>query len=147
MGLSVLEASDNNVKVLLPLLDEAIPLASAILPPLVRSPWHPGRALVLGDDADIAIIADGVLPKRYLLFPPKFITVLAIVTDYLKPNFNLFSTSSSVSHSGFVLGTLNSTIGPSSLPFWSSLKVFFIFVRRSSLRNFCNGGKLVSWLA
>ena len=83
MGLGVLEASDDNVKVLLPLLDEAIPLAPAILPPLVRSSRHPSRALVLGDDADIAIIAHGVLAKRYLLFPPKLVTVSnCIVTDY-----------------------------------------------------------------
>ena len=73
MGLGVLKASDDNVKVLLPLLDEAIPLAPAILPPLVRSPGHPICALVLGDEADVPIIAHGVLAQRYLLFPPKFI--------------------------------------------------------------------------
>ena len=75
MGLGVLKASDDNVKVLLPLLDEAIPLAPAILPPLVRSPGHPCCALVLGDEADVPIIAHGVLAIRDLLFPPKFIKV------------------------------------------------------------------------
>ena len=71
MGLSVLEACHDLVNVLLPLLDEPVPLSPAVLPHLVGSPGHPVCAAGLGDETEVAVIAHGVLAVRNLLFPPK----------------------------------------------------------------------------
>ena len=48
-----------------------------VLPHLVWSPGHSVRATGFWDDADIAIIAHGVLAIRNLFFPPGIITVIA----------------------------------------------------------------------